>query len=296
MTPAGGAILVVGGTGRIGARVCRSLAGRDDVRALARSDAAAARLAGWGVGVVRGDLDDPASLGSAFAGAGRVFLVTPFGEAQRARELHAVAAARAAGAQRIVKISTESIRVAGEDTPDPVAVVRSHLDVERELRASGVDAVSLRPTFISHLLAGQLEQIRGGEIALPFGDCAMALVHPADVADVAVACLTAPDVVEGPRHLTGPEALTFDQVARRVSVAVGHEVAYRPLDNAAWREGAVAAGLPADFAAGLAEGFRLYAERPRAEVTDDVSRILGRPARGLDEYLRDELVPALRAA
>lgn len=289
-------ILVVGGTGRIGERVSRALLGRPGLRALARRDASAQRLAALGaIDVVRGDLDDPATLPAAFEGIDRVFLVTPFSDAQTARELNAVAAAREAGVQRVVKISTESIRVAGADAAESIAVARSHLEVERALRASGMASVALRPTFISHLLAGQLEQIRTGEIVLPLGDCAMALVHPADVADVAVACLTAAEVDEAPLHLTGPEALTFDEVARRVSAAVGHEVAYRPVDNADWLRGAVEAGLREDFAAGLAEGFRLYAERPSAEVTGDVERILGRPARTLDAYLRDELVPLLRA-
>ena len=58
-TGGGRVILLVGATGTVGSKVARLLAGRDDVRALARSDAAAAALAEQGVAVVRGDLPIP---------------------------------------------------------------------------------------------------------------------------------------------------------------------------------------------------------------------------------------------
>jgi uncharacterized protein YbjT (DUF2867 family) len=283
------AILLIGATGRLGSRVARGLAGRPNVRALARSDASAAKLTRLGVEAVRGDLDDPGSLAAAMAGVQRLFLVTPFGDDQRAQEGRAVRAAQEAGVRRVVKISSESIRVAGEDDPDPIAVVSSHLEVERDLNASAMEAVALRPTFITHLFAGQRAQIAEGAFALPFGTCEMALVHPQDVADAAVAALTADAVEPGPWHLTGPEALTFAQMAERIGAVAGHAVSYVPIANSTWLQGAIAAGLPPDFAAGLAGGFQLYAERPHAEVTDDVERLTGHRARTLEDYVRDEL-------
>ncbi len=79
-------ILLTGATGLIGSRVAAALQGRDDVRALARSEAAATKLRDLDLQVVRGDLDDPTSLTAAFAGVERLFLLTPFSERQAVQE------------------------------------------------------------------------------------------------------------------------------------------------------------------------------------------------------------------
>jgi dihydroflavonol-4-reductase len=110
--------LVTGATGYLGVDLVQALRSQGrEVRALARSDAGAARLEGSGAEVVRGDVTDPGSLPDAFAGATRVFhLAGVVGHRARDDErLHRVnvdgarnvlAACRAAGVERVVFTSS----------------------------------------------------------------------------------------------------------------------------------------------------------------------------------------------
>jgi dihydroflavonol-4-reductase len=110
--------LVTGATGYLGVELVRALRAQDrEVRALARSDAGAARLDGLGAEVVRGDVTVPDSLPPVFAGVSRVFHLAGV-VAHRARDdarlrtvnvdgaRNALAACRAAGVERVVFVSS----------------------------------------------------------------------------------------------------------------------------------------------------------------------------------------------
>jgi dihydroflavonol-4-reductase len=110
--------LVTGATGYLGVDLVRVLRAQGrDVRALARSDAGAARLDGLGAEIVRGDVTVPDSLGPAVVGVSRVFHLAGV-VAHRAREddrlrsvnvdgaRNTLAACRAAGVERVVFVSS----------------------------------------------------------------------------------------------------------------------------------------------------------------------------------------------
>jgi dihydroflavonol-4-reductase len=110
--------LVTGATGYLGVELVRALRAQDrEVRAVARSDAGAARLDGLGAEVVRGDVTVPDSLPPVFAGVTRVFHLAGV-VAHRARDdarlrtvnvdgaRNALAACRAAGVERVVFVSS----------------------------------------------------------------------------------------------------------------------------------------------------------------------------------------------
>jgi len=125
---------------------------------------------------------------------------------------------------------------------------------------------------------------RTGEIVLPSGDAAFSLVDVRDVADVAAAALHR-DRGLGPLTLTGPESLTLGELAARIEAVSGRPVTHLspPLEVTAHkrREQGLPLGwqrymddLEADAAAGVC-----------APVHADVTRVLGRPARTVDDYL-----------
>lgn len=278
-------ILLTGATGQVGLRVTRQLADRDDVRALARSDQAAARLAELGVPVVRGDLDDPATLPAAFDGAKRVLLLTQLTARQLQQEQNAL---DAAGDARIVKVSAPS---------RGIAYSQAHEAIEERLRVRGGQWTSLHANFFTSNLLAALPLIRQGMIAFPAGEVRLPFVDPQDVAEVAVHQLLADTPENGAVPVTGPEALSMTTLAARISLAVGHEVRYVDAEPKNFLAALLARGLPEFTAGGSAEFFENFLKRYGDQVpSTDVQRLLGRPAHPVDRFLREELAPAVSTA
>jgi uncharacterized protein YbjT (DUF2867 family) len=277
-------ILLIGATGTIGSHVARLLAGRKDVRCLVRSDAAAARTADWGHAPVRADLALPETLGPAFDGCDRVLLVTPYSPDQVKLELNALDAAGAAGVRHLVALSAMDAAPGVE-----VAMTRGHRLVESQLVERGIPHTVLRPDWFASNTAAQVDLIRGGVITYPHGDAVTGTVHPADVAEVAVAALTADQPWNRTVELTGPEALSFRQSAERVEAVTGRPLTFLEASPADWRGGLVAAGVERWYADALVELLDGYAQRTGDPVRSGVPDVLGRPARSFDEYVRDEL-------
>lgn len=286
-------ILILGGTGAVGTHVTSALAGRDDVRALAHSDTSEQKLRDAGVrDVVRGDLAGYGTLDAVFAGVRRLFLLAPPGPDQASNEHHALDAAQAAGVERVVKLS---VIYTGE--PPRTYAKRPHEAIERRLAESRLSYVALRPpAFMTNLLT-QIELIRQGQTIWSAGDARIPHVDPRDLGEVAAALLTrSADDLQGAHTITGPETLSFDEVAQRISSAIGRPVQYVNAPPEDWRAGLLDAGLPDWFADTLVEIYVDYERRGTTAVSDLTERVLGRPARRLDDFLRDTLTPALRAA
>ena len=257
-------VLVVGAAGDLGGRVVRTLTQEGvPVRALVRRPEAAGSVAV--TDVVLGDLGDPASLTSAMAGVRALFLVSSPTRDQVQLETNAVEAAEAAGVARIVKVS--NIPIPGVDG----GLHRNHRAIERRLAESSVASTVLEPSFFTTVLDRQHALIARGRIVLPFGAGRVAWVDPQDIAEVAAAALT--HDIDGPLRITGPEALDGDEVATRLGVV--------RLDPplATWREAVVAEGLDPWLADSTVELYAAVAGGALDEVSPDVERVLGRPAR-----------------
>src|SRR4029079_16350399 len=115
---------ITGGSGFIGRNLMRALRSRsDDVRALARSDSAIARVTALGATPVRGDLDDTRALRDGMRGCDVVIHaaahVTEWGPREQYQRhnitgtRNVVEAARAAGLKRLVHLSTEAVLADG---------------------------------------------------------------------------------------------------------------------------------------------------------------------------------------
>ena len=128
----------------------------------------------------------------------------------------------------------------------------------------------LQPSFFTSVIDKQRELIARGKLVLPTAAGKIAWIDPRDIAAVAVEALTRDDLT-GPLHLTGPEALDGDEVARRLGV--------QRLDPppAQWRDAAVAQGLDPWLADSTVHLYEAVARGALAEVTGTVARVLGRP-------------------
>ena len=128
-----------------------------------------------------------------------------------------------------------------------------------------------------------------GELTSSLGSTPASYVDARDIAAVIAKVLTEPlDRHAGRIHLvTGPAALTFDQVAETLTRILGRPVRYRNLSDDELKAGLLGAGQDEWQATALVE-LNTYARQGHASVvTDTVERITGRAARSLDQWASD---------
>ena len=107
-----------------------------------------------------------------------------------------------------------------------------------------------------------------------------------DIADVATAALTEDDHAGELYELTGPELLTFGQVAERISEASGRDVRFVPISVDDFSDEMSEQQLPDDLTWLLTYLFTEVLDGRNASLTDGVQRALGREPRGFGEYAR----------
>jgi uncharacterized protein YbjT (DUF2867 family) len=275
-------ILVTGATGTIGSEVVRQLAARGEkVRALTR-DPARAQLPS-GVEVVRGDYLDPGSLEAAMPGATAAFLLGAPGPAA-AHDEALVAAARAAGVPRLVKLSA-----IGTGDPDVGPSGDWHVPGERAVRESGAEWTILRPSsFASNTLSWASAVGRGEPVPNMTGDGLSGVIDPRDVSEVATRVLVAGGHGGRTYTLTGPETISVAGQAAVLAAVLGRPVSTRDLAPDETREHLLTVwGFDEAQAAGVLAGTAFVRRGGNAVVTEDVPRVLGRPARTYREWAED---------
>ncbi|WP_170852446.1 NAD(P)H-binding protein [Blastococcus sp. DSM 46786] len=282
-------VLVTGASGNVGRPVVDRLVACG--AAVRRADRTPADHAGPGVEQVRFDFTDPATWAPAFAGVDTVFLVRPpaLGDV-RHDLLPAMAAARDAGVGHVVFLSLQG----AERIP-----VVPHATVERWLRGSGLGWTFVRPSFFTQNLATtHAPDIRDrDELVLPAGRGRTAFVDVLDVADVAAAVLAEPRAHRGRAWtVTGPEALTYGEVAGALTEVLGRRIAYRPTGVLRYvRHARTALGMSTGMACVTAGIYTTARLGLAAGLTGDVRQVTGRDPRPVLETVRREAAAWRRA-
>ncbi|TWS21862.1 hypothetical protein FK268_22765 [Tsukamurella sputi] len=271
-------IIVTGATGVIGRRVTEHLVAHEvAVRATSRTPA----TVGLPVGVDVVSSATPAD--EVLDGCSALMIIAPaLGERAEERLAAIVAAANAAGAHRLVHLSTASVT-------DPRSATGAH---HRCLEAvvegfSGVGHV-LRPVpFAMNTAHWWGPTVRAARFAeAPYLDVPMVPVDERDVADMAAALLLGTREPGGPLHVTGPEVLSSRQQLAVIAGELGTPIDVRPIEPDEVRRRLTAAGVPLPAVDSLLRSFEVAAEHP-ARPTGTAQRVLGRPARDYASWVRD---------
>ena len=86
--------------------------------------------------------------------------------------------------------------------------------------------------------------------------------------------------------LTGPQALTFDEVAATVAAVSGRPVTCQDVDQETWIDGAIAAGVPAEYAPMLRWLTGATIAGNGSTPTGDVETAIGRPATSFEAFAK----------
>ncbi|MFD3652156.1 NAD(P)H-binding protein [Streptomyces sp. NPDC058620] len=271
--------LVIGATGTTGSRVVARLAATGG-----RVKAAGRRATPVdGAVPVRFDWDDPASFEGALDGADRVYLIPPLGVSDpEAVMLPFLRQARTAGVDRAVLLSSSAIPAGGP------AVGQVH----QALPGLFPQWAVLRPSWFMQNFTGNHAHARtvraDGTIRTAAGEGRVGFVDADDIAAVAVHALTEAHAPNAGLILTGPQALSYDDIAAVLTDVTGRTVTHRHLTYERMRD-RLAAEMPAEFAAMLAGMDRTIAEGAEDRTTDTVQRLLGRAPRSFRTVAEREL-------
>lgn len=278
-------ILVTGATGTTGGATLRALqSAAIPVRVLVRDPSAFEAPAG--VEVATGHFEDAASLAAALTGVDHAYLVSPGSERQVELETLFIEAARRAGLGHLVRLS-----VVGADQPwsARTRLGANHQRLEAVVRDSGIPWTFLRPNGFLQNYLGQAAAIAAqGTFYSSLSPAAtISHVDAEDIGAVAARALTEPRHEGQAYTLTGPEALSNDDVAARLSSALDRQITHTQIPIESVRESMRTSGSPQWNVDALPELLAFYETEHAAQVSPDIERVLGRPARSIDNFARD---------
>lgn len=266
--------LVTGATGQVGRHVVRGLvAAGHEVRVLSRNPDNAGFPAN--VEAVQGDLTRPESVGPALAGVDGLYLFVCGHEPEILDE------ARKAGVQRVVLLSSLAV----ESKPANAISLR-HQRAENAVRDAGIPWTFLRPgQFASNALQWAPEVRARGVVQAPFAKVALPSIHPADIAEVAVAALTGEGHANTVYPLTGPEPVTPADQARTIGSVLRREITFVELTREQAKQ-RMLEHVPAVLADAVLDAIGNAAERD-ARVLPTVEKVTGRTPRTFERWVRD---------
>jgi uncharacterized protein YbjT (DUF2867 family) len=267
-------ILVTGATGNVGGALARQLlAAGQPVRALTRGRDGVELPDG--VDAVGGDLHRPNSLGAAFDGVSRMFLLGGFHDMPGL-----LSAAGHGGVRHVVLLTSRSI--ANGDLTN--AIVKMWTDSEDAVHGSGMAWTVLRPgSFMSNTLRW-LPQLRTGDVVrAPFADQQAAVIDPADIAAVARVALMSDGHFSKTYALSGPAALVPSDMVHVLAKVLGRPLRFEPQPDDEAR-----AEMSRSLDAGTVDAFFRFAhgEFDDSLVVPTVQEITGKPPATFEQWAR----------
>src|ERR1700677_4055875 len=279
-------ILVIGGTGKVGSELLKQLSQAGvKARVLVRNAQKSETVKSLGHEPVEGDFTKVATLDNALKGVEKLFLLTTSASPDHwaSDEIAVIEAAKKAGVKKVVLLSA-----VGSTLDSPIGIAREHAKTEEHLKKSGLAYTILQPGGFMQNFLNQTATIKQGAIYGNYKNGKMAFVDARDIATVAVAALTNPGHDGQTYVITGGEALSYDDVASKLSRATGKTVNYVDIPTDAAVKGMVGAGMPEWLSKDLAKLGEAIAAGYTGHTTDTVEKMPHKKPIPLAEFLKDK--------
>lgn len=240
-------------------------------------------IASLGVIVRYADFSDPTTLAAAYTGATRLLIISTY-VAGKSVELHkaAIAGARAAGVQHLLYTSTPH---ADPGSTNPL--LADHGQTEVALAASGIPWTALRNDFYAEALRNFLDLLLvKGQLLIPEGSAKHGWISREDCARAAAGALLGKLTSTGPVDVTGSEALSFADLASRLSSLSNHQIPTLALPDQEIIALITAKGVPAEVAISTVRLISWVAHEASSTPTNIVERAWGTKPASIDTMLR----------
>jgi uncharacterized protein YbjT (DUF2867 family) len=262
-------LLITGGTGQNGrTTIGEFVRERRHVRVLVRNLAKASsigldRIAE--VELVQGDMGKPDTLNDALDGVERVLMISSPTPDMLDTQCRFIDACGRKGVRHVIKFSGAESGI-GFD-PVKFRFAQMHEDIEDYLERSGLAWTHIRPSQFMQVYLREAPDIAAkGLLRLPFGSIDLSPVDVGDIAKVAYRLLRDGGHESERLDMTGPEALTMNDIAARISTAIGRPVGYEAISAEERHKGFLASGMPPTLADALDEQLAERLKRPRSRV------------------------------
>ena len=269
-------ILVTGATGQLGSAMVGALVGKGKhVRAATRKTTKIR----WTdmVQPVAFDFEDAGLHKAALDGMSGLFLVAPPLDFEApAKLIPFIDKAKQMRVEHIVFISAFGMDA---NAQAPLRII------ERYLMNSGLAYTILRPNFfMENFSTGFVApMIAGGRIYMAAGDGKTSFISVSDIAEAAATAFEKKHY-GAEYNLTGPEALSYGQVAEIISALCGRTVTYHPISETEMAKGARDKGMPESAIRYLADLFSAVRNGLMATITDGVRKVIERDAVSFSEF------------
>ncbi len=256
-------ILVLGATGKTGARVMQRL-----------RDRGCAVRAGSRQANPSFDWEDAATWPAALAGVETVYVtyqpdIAAPGALAIVKRFYAEAAN--AGVRKIVLLS-------GRGEPEAQ-------DAEEALQATGLDWTIIRASWFHQNFSEAffLDAVKDGTLVLPEGLAPEPFVDVEDIADIAAEALVDPRHSRKLYEVTGPRALTFGEAVDAIARVTGREITLITVPLEAYRQG-LAEALPPEMVELIIYLFTTVLDGRNTPLAHGVERALGRQPGSFESY------------
>ncbi len=276
-------ILVTGASGKTGFPIVSELASAGvPVRALVHTKAKKKMFENMKeVELMEGDYSDTRSLEGALSGIHKAYLVSPPSPDMVKLQSNFVNMARLTGLKHVIKLSA-----LGTGENSPVGLLRDHAEIEDYIRKTGIAYTFLHPHFfMENLLVNSESVTKNGVLYSPLGDARIAPIALQDIASVAARILIDGGHLGTTYVLSGPESLTFSEIAAIWSKVIGKTIRYSTVSFDATRQEMAQSGMPTWMAENMIRLMKTWAEGKGDIVSHYVERIIGRKPISIQEFL-----------
>lgn len=277
-------ILLTGATGKTGSATAKALNEKGiTFRALIRNEEKRGDIESLGGEVVIGSIENKEAVDQSMVDVETALILLPNSENQLSLEKQLVDSAKQAGAKRIVKMSSI------EATPDATSPIpKLHLESEEYIKQSGLSWTMIKPNFYMQNLLASAGTIKDqGKIFLPMGEGKTGMIDTTDVGKV-LAKVLSEDGHESMNHeITGPEILSFYEVAEIFSKGLDKQVDYVDVPLAAYKETLGQFLTNQWHLDAVIDLFKGIADGGIEEKTDTYSELMGESPKSLSEFISE---------
>ena len=285
---------ITGASGQLGRLVISQLlktVPASQLIAIVRKPSSVADLAAQGVQVRQADYNDSAAMQAALQGVQRLLLISSSEIGQReAQHRNVIQAAKATGVQLIAYTSLLHA------DRSPLALAQEHVATEQILRDSGITHAILRNGWYTENYLGSLPVVlQHGAVLGASGEGRISSASRADYAEAAAAVLQDANAGGKVLELAGDTSYSLGELAAEIAAQSGKPVQFQNMPTAAYQAALESFGLPAGFAALLADSDEGASKGGLFDDSHTLSQLIGRSTTSMAASVAEALA-ALPAA